>query len=63
MWYNRLSECLHKEGYINDPICPCVFIKKDGSNFVIIAVYVDDLNLIGTPEELQKDNRISEERI
>ena len=54
MWYNRLSECLIKEGYKNDPICPCVFIKKFGSNFVIIAVYVDDLNLIGTPEELQQ---------
>jgi len=54
MWYNRLSECLIKEGYTNDPICPCVFIKKNGSGFVIIAVYVDDLNLIGTPEELQK---------
>nr|AQY61295.1 Pol [Coffea arabica] len=53
MWYNRLNECLTKEGYTNDPICPCVFIKKNGSNFVIIAVYVDDLNLIGTLEEIQ----------
>ena len=53
MWYNRLSEILVKEGYVNDPICPCVFIKKTGSEFVIIAVYVDDLNLIGTPKELQ----------
>ena len=30
------------------------FIKKNGSNFVIIAVYVDDLNLIGTLKEFQK---------
>ena len=28
MWYNRLSEYLIKHGYINNPICPCVFIKK-----------------------------------
>ena len=28
MWYNRLSEYLINEGYINDAICPCVFIKK-----------------------------------
>ena len=27
MWYNRLSEYLIKDGYINNPICPCVFIK------------------------------------
>ena len=54
MWYNRLSEHLTKEGYTNDPICPCVFIKKTTSGFVIIAVYVDDLNIIGTQNEIQK---------
>ena len=54
MWYNRLTRYLLKQGYNNDPICPCVFIKRYQSQFVIIAVYVDDLNIIGTPEELQK---------
>ena len=28
MWYNHLSGYLIKDGYINNPICPCVFIKK-----------------------------------
>jgi len=54
MWYNRLSEYLLKERFENNPICPCVFIKKSESGFVIIAVYVDDLNLVGTLEELTK---------
>ena len=54
MWYNRLSEYLLKEGYVNNPICPCVFIMKSETGFAIIAVYVDDLNLVGTPEELTK---------
>ncbi|KAI3705103.1 hypothetical protein L1987_75335 [Smallanthus sonchifolius] len=54
MWYNRLSEYLLKEGYKNDSICPCIFIKRSESDFVIIAVYVDDLNIIGTPRELHK---------
>ena len=54
MWYNRLTEYLLKQGYNNDPICLCVFIKRYQSQFVIIAVYVDDLNIIGTSEELQK---------
>ena len=54
MWYNRLSEYLLKEGYVNNPICPCVFIKKSETGFAIIAIYVDDLNLVGTPEELTK---------
>ena len=54
MWYNRLSEYLIKQGYINDAICPCIFIKKTTLGFVILAVYVDDINLIGTPEKVQK---------
>ena len=54
MWYNCLSEYLIKQGYINNAICPCIFIKKTTLGFVILAVYVDDINLIGTPEEVQK---------
>ncbi|XP_075092484.1 uncharacterized protein LOC142172710 [Nicotiana tabacum] len=47
------SICLN-EGYKNDPICSCVFIKRSESEFVIIVVYVDDLNIIGTSKELPK---------
>jgi predicted CoA-binding protein len=54
MWYNRLSEFLLKEGYKTDPIFPCIFMKRSGHEFAIIDVYVDDLNIIGTPEELPK---------
>ena len=54
MWYNRLSEYLLKEVYANNLICPCIFIKKSEIGFEIIVVYVDDLNLIGTPEELTR---------
>ena len=54
MWYNRLSQYLLKEGYVNNSICPCVFIKKVAIGFAIFAVYVDDLNLIGTLEDLIK---------
>ena len=54
MWLNRLSEYLLKEGYANNPICPCIFIKKSKIGFAIIAKYVDDLKLIKTPEELTR---------
>ena len=43
-----------KEGYKNDPICLWFFIYKYESNFVIIAIYVDDMNIIETHEELAK---------
>ena len=54
MWYNLLSEYLIKEGYKDDHTCPCIFIRKSESRFAIIAVYVDDINLIRTSEELLK---------
>ena len=54
MWYNRLSEYLEREGYKNDPISPCIFIKKFGQGFVIIAVYVDDLNILGTSGDISQ---------
>lgn len=54
MWYNRLSDYLINKGYTNNPICPCVFIKKTTSGYVIIAVYVDDLNIIGTSKEIHE---------
>ena len=37
---------------MNNLISPCIFIKKSETGFAIIAVYVDDLNLVGTPKEL-----------
>ena len=46
MWYNCLSEYLIKEGYTNDAICPCVFIKKTISELVVLAIYFDDINLL-----------------
>ena len=52
MWSNHLSEYLLKEGYANNLICPCIFIQKSETGFLIIVVYVNDLNLIGIPEEL-----------
>ena len=51
MWYNRLSEYLLKEGYMNNPICPHIFIKKSETGFANITVYVDDLNRVRTSEE------------
>ena len=54
MWYNHLSKYLLKEGFKNDSICPYVFIKRSEFRFAIVVVYVDDLNLVGTSEEVTK---------
>ena len=38
MWYNHLSEYLTSQGYVNNKLCPCMFIKKSHSRFAIVAV-------------------------
>ena len=39
---------------MNDPIYPCVFIKNWKTRFAMIAVYVNNTNLIKTLVELSK---------
>ena len=36
---------------MNNPICSLIFIKKSQTEFEIIIVYVDDLNLVRTSKE------------
>ena len=57
MWYNHLSEYLLKEGYANNPIFQCIFVKKLKIRFIIIDVYVDYLNLVRTLEELTRTSK------
>jgi hypothetical protein len=54
MWYNQFSEFLLQKGYTNNDDCPYVFIKKSQKGFCIILVYVDDLNIIGNPEDIDE---------
>ena len=37
---------------MNNPPCPYIFIKESEIISAIIDVYIDDLNLVGTLEEL-----------
>ena len=46
IWYNRLNKYLQKQGFQNNEICPCIYIRASSTGFVLIVVYVDDLNII-----------------
>jgi hypothetical protein len=54
MWYNHLNEYLLEKGFKNNEICLCIFIKKTTFVFAIVAVYVDNLNLVDITEKLIK---------
>ena len=43
---------VRKERYVNDTLCPYVFIKWSPNGYVIITVHI--LNIIGTPNELKE---------
>lgn len=48
MWYSQLHYFLLSHGFQHDQSLPCIFTQRNSTGFVIIAVYVDDLNLVGT---------------
>ena len=48
MWYKHLRDFLLHHQFQHDQTLFCFFTLKDKSGFVIIAVHVDDLNLVGT---------------
>ena len=46
--YQHLRDFLLDQSFTNDPALPYVFVYKKGADFVILAIYVDNINLIGT---------------
>ena len=53
MWYQHLLEFLLHHQFNHDQALPCLFTLKTSLGFVVIVVYVDDLNLVGTPATYQ----------
>ncbi|CAM6123709.1 unnamed protein product [Calypogeia fissa] len=47
-WYHRFHTEMIAMGFSNSEIAPCVFIKREGKELMIVAIYVDDLNMFGT---------------
>jgi hypothetical protein len=54
MWYERLKYILIDQGFKNYEVCPCIFIKRTDKELVIVAVYVDDLNIVGTANAISE---------
>jgi hypothetical protein len=56
-WNKELDEKLKKFGFQRLRSDPCVYIKQDGNNLVIITVWVDDLLLFATSDELMQQTK------
>ena len=49
-WYHHLCNYLISKGFVHNPTIPCIFTLTNATCFVIVAVYVDGLNVIGMPD-------------
>jgi hypothetical protein len=48
IWFKRFQEEMLTMGFSHDDIAPCLFIKQENKEFIVISVYVDDINIFGT---------------
>jgi hypothetical protein len=54
VWYHRFTDEMIALRYTHDDIAPCIFIKHQADEMVIIAIYIDDLNIIETLKLVDK---------
>jgi hypothetical protein len=52
LWYNLLRSILEHDGYIANPLEPCILNKKADSTQVTVVIYVDDLKFTCTNRSL-----------
>ena len=55
IWQRALGKTLNAFGLTATKSDPCVFFRRDGSDFLFIGVYVDDLLIISTNERMLID--------
>jgi hypothetical protein len=48
IWYQRFKSEMLNLGFVTAEIAPCLFIKQAGTEFIILAIYVDDISIFGT---------------
>jgi len=51
-WYGRLSNFLTSQGYERGKVDKTLFIRKLNSNIILVQVYVDDIIVGSTNENL-----------
>jgi hypothetical protein len=52
-----LNEFRLNKGCSNSDDCPCVFIRKPNTDFCIISVYIDDLNIISHTKDIDESRK------
>ena len=53
-WNNKIDCYFHKKSFERSPSEPSLYVKKEGTDFLVVCLYVDD-----TPVQIQECWRIS----
>lgn len=54
-WYSRIDEHLQSLGFVKSPSEATLYVKETIGNLIIVSVYVDDLLITGSDEEMIKE--------
>lgn len=57
-WYSKLNKTLEDLGFVRCPYEHVVYINREGTESLIVGVYVDDLLITGTNMSLIKDFKV-----
>ena len=42
-WYSKIDEFFHKSGFIRSQHEPTLYVKRQGTDLLIVSIYVDDM--------------------
>lgn len=57
-WYKRLNDELLRAQFNRSKLDPCLYYRGEDQNLQMIVVYVDDLIIAGSPEQIQSTKDI-----
>jgi hypothetical protein len=47
LWYQKFDTCILSLGFVRSKVDHCIYSKEEGGNFIYVALYVDNMLLIG----------------
>ena len=56
-WFNTIDEFLKNSGNVQYNSDPCLYIKREGDNLMLIALYVDDLLLASNNKKMLRKEK------
>ncbi|KAI5354743.1 hypothetical protein L3X38_007638 [Prunus dulcis] len=56
-WYLKFDEVVKSQGFIDNPLDECIYMKFNGRNFIFMLLYVDDILLASSNLSMLQDTK------